>query len=161
MTLINTLNLEQARKLIREAKENPIIVEAQADEFNRKILEYGKFDILLNIESSERKKDKPKQLSSGLNHVLAKIAAKNNIAIGIDLDEIRYLEKKEKAQRLARIKQNIKICRKAKTKIVCLNVKDKIDAFNLLLSLGASTKQAKQSLLFQCNTSLPPYQRMQ
>src|SRR3989344_7426582 len=144
-TIISTQNLELAKKQIREAKEKPIIIKAQDDEFNRKILEYGKFNVLLSPESeiAQKRKDKLKQLDSGLNHVLAKIAAKNNLAIGIDIEEICHLEKKEKAQRLARIKQNIKICKKAKTKLTILNYKDKLNASNLLLSLGASTQQAK------------------
>ena len=146
--MINTNNIEQAKKLIKSSKEKSIIIKAQSLEFNRKILEYGKFHILLSIESSIEKKDKPKQLSSGLNHVLANIATKNNIAMGIDIREIRKLEKKEKAQRLARIKQNIKICRKAKTKIKLLNYKDKRDAIFLLISLGASTQQAKEAITF-------------
>ena len=79
--MINTNNIEQAKKLIKSSKEKSIIIKAQSLEFNRKILEYGKFHILLSIESSIEKKDKPKQLSSGLNHVLANIATKNNIAM--------------------------------------------------------------------------------
>lgn len=142
--MINTSNLEQVRKLIKTEKK-PIIVKAQDSEFNRKILEYGNFDILLSIESSE-KSDSLRQLESGLNHVLAKIAAKNNIAIGIDLDEILKLDKKEKAVRLSRIKQNIKICRKAKAKLKILNFKDKYNASSFLISLGASTQQAKEAI---------------
>lgn len=146
--MINTSNLEQARKEIRNARERPIVVKAQSPEFNRKILEYGKFDILLSVENSEKKPDAPKQLSSGLNHVFAKIASKNKIAIGIDMLEIRKMEKKEKAIRLARIIQNIKICRKAKTGLKVLNYKDKLSTFSFLLSLRASTQQAREAIDF-------------
>ena len=147
--MINTENLEQAKNLIKkavEAKENPIIVKAQNPEFNRKILEYGKSDILLSIESTVRNKDTSKNLDSGFNHVLAKIAAKNNIALGIDLKEIQNLEKKEKATLLSKIIQNIKLCRKAKAKIKLLNYKDKRTAFSFLISLGASTQQATEAI---------------
>ena len=142
--MINTSNLEQVRKLIKTEKK-PIIVKAQDSEFNKKILEYGNFNILTSIESSE-KPDSLRQLESGLNHVLAKIAARNNISIGIDLNEILKLDKKNKAIILSRIKQNIKICRKAKAKIKLLNFKDKYNALYFLLSLGASTKQAKEAI---------------
>ena len=142
--MINTPNLELAKKLIKIEKE-PVIVRAQNSEFNRKILEYGKFNILLSPEIGE-KHDGLKQLESGLNHVLAKIAAKNNIAIGIDFDVIKKLDKKEKAIRLARIRQNIFICRKAETKIVLVNFKDKRNAFSFLVSLGASTQQAEEAI---------------
>ncbi|MEK6855365.1 MAG: hypothetical protein AABX73_04040 [Nanoarchaeota archaeon] len=141
--MIETTNLELARKLIKK-EQKPIIIKAQDNLFNRKILEYGKFDILLSPEKGE-KKDKLKQLNSGLNHVLAKIAAKNSIALGVDLKEIRSMDKKEKAKQLARIIQNIRICRKSKTRFACINCNNKIDVFNLLISLGASTKQAEEA----------------
>ena len=141
--MISTTNPEQAKKLIKQEKA-PIIVEAQNDDFNRKILEYGKFDILLSPEKGQRK-DSQKQLDSGLNHVLAEIASKNKVAIGINLAEIQSLDKKSKAQRLAKIKQNIKLCRKSKTLIKVLNFQDKLNAHNFLVSLGASTEQAKKA----------------
>ena len=146
--MISTSNIEQARKeILSLVKQNkhPIIVEAQDDDFNRKILEYGKFDILLSLEKGN-KKDKPKALDSGLNEVLCDIAAKNRISIGIDIEDIEKLEKKEKAQRLARIIQNIRLCRKSKTKLKIINYKDKKSAFSFLISLGASTQQAKEAI---------------
>ena len=141
--MISTSNREQARKEIKKlnSENKPIIIKTQDDSFNRKILEYGKFDILLFPPSNKQYKDKAKQLDSGLNHVLAEIATKDKIAIGFDLEEIRNLKREEKAKILARIKQNIKICRKAKTSLVLLNYQDKKDAFSLLISLGASTEQ--------------------
>ena len=144
---INTTNVEQAKRLIKQSKEKPIIVQAQDDVFNRKLLEYGKFDILLDIEAGNRK-DKLKQADSGFNHVLAVIAAKNHVALGIDLAAIVSLPKKEKARRLARIKQNLALCRKAKTKIKMLNAHDAKAAQSLLISLGASTQQAKDAMHF-------------
>lgn len=142
--MISTSNIEQARNAIRKSREKPIVVEAQDNEFNRKILEYGRFQILLSPEK-HGKKDSQKFLDSGLNSILANIATKNSIAIGINVEEISKLDKKAKAQRLARIKQNIKICRKSKTEIKVIGYKDKLDAANLLLSLGASTQQAKSA----------------
>ena len=144
--MINTSNLEQAKNLIKQSKEKPIIVRAQNLEFNRKILEYGKFNILLSIENNTDKSESKKYLDSGLNHILAKIAAKNNTSIGINMQEIKSIDKKNKAMRLAKIIQNIKICRKAKTKIKLLNYQDKITAFSFLISLGSSTRQAKEAI---------------
>ena len=145
--MIDTTNIEQAKKLIKTSNEKPVIVLAQDDNFNRKILEYGKFDILLSVERGNRQRTL-RTIDSGLNHVLAEIAAKNKVSIGIDMGEIRTLQKEEKALRLEKIKQNIKICRKAKTKLVLLGYKDEKDAFAFLLSLGASTKQAKEAISF-------------
>ena len=144
MNMINTKNITEAKKLIKKSK-SPIIIKSQNTTFDRKIIESGNFEILVSPET-HGKKDHPKYLYSGLNHIIVKIATKNKIAIGIDLKNIQSLEKKQKAQTLARIRQNIKVCRKAGCKLVLLNYKDKKDAQNLLLSLGASTKQAREAI---------------
>ena len=141
---IDTNNIELARKQIRTAKK-PVIVIAKDDEFNRAVLEYGRFDILLSVEGGKRK-DKLKQLDSGLNEIVARIAAKNNVAIGIDFAEIFKLEGKEKAVRLARVMQNIKLCRKASCRIVLINCSDAKKGFDFMISLGASSKQAKEAI---------------
>lgn len=145
--MISTNNIEQAKTLIRTSKEKPLVVLAQHDDFNRKILEYGHFDILLGIEAGNRERTL-RNIDSGFNHVLAEIAKKNKVALGIDMQELSKLKKEEKAMRLERIMQNIKICRKSSTKIILLNYKDKKDAFSFLVALGASTKQAKEALVF-------------
>ncbi len=148
--MITTNNIEQAKKMIKKEQEagiKPIIVKAQDDAFNRKMLECGHFDILLSIEAGERK-DSLKQSDSGLNEIVARIAAKNGVAIGIDISEISKLDKKEKAKRIARIKQNIKICRKSKTKLKIINYKDESSAFSFMISLGASSQQAKEAISF-------------
>lgn len=144
MKILENSNLEKLKNQIKKT-EKPVIVKALDDKFNRKALEYGKFDILLGIESGKRK-NKLRQIDSGLNHVLAKIAAKNSVAIGIDMKELSSLNKKEKAERISRIIRNINICRKAKAKLAILNAKDKKDALNLLISLGSSTQQAKEAV---------------
>ncbi|MBX4212502.1 hypothetical protein KW787_03560 [Candidatus Pacearchaeota archaeon] len=135
--MINTSNLDEARKKIK-AENKPVIVKAQNDEFNRKILEYGKFDVLLSPESGERN-DNQRQLDSGLNHVLAEIAAKNKVSIGIDLEEIRKMRKEKKAIRLARIIQNIRVCKKAGIPILPLNYKEYKDAQALLRFLESKS----------------------
>lgn len=142
--MINTTTLEQAKNLIKSSKEKPLVVMAQNDEFNRKILEYGHFDILLGVEKGTKQRTL-RQIDSGFNHVLAAIATKNKVALGIDMAELASLPKENKALRIERIIQNIIICRKAKTKIKILNFKDKKDAFSFLLALGSSTQQAKEA----------------
>ncbi len=144
--MISTENIDQARKLIKNERR-PIIIKAQNDEFNRRTLEHEKFDILLSPERGIRK-DTIKQADSGLNEVLASIAARKKISIGIDIEEISTLTKKEKAERLSRIRQNISLCRKAKVSIKILFSKKVREAKSLLLTLGASTKQTKEAIDF-------------
>ncbi len=128
--MISTSNLEQAKKLIKKEKQ-PIVVLAKDNNFNRKILEHGKFQILEN----------PKEI----NHIMARIASKNNISISYDLSKIAKLEKKNKAQTLEKIIPILKTLRKAKTKLKITNFKDKKDASSFLITLGASTFQTKEA----------------
>ncbi|MEK6825431.1 MAG: hypothetical protein AABY00_01455 [Nanoarchaeota archaeon] len=141
--MIETSNIDQAKKLLK-TESAPKIVKAVDDAFNRKILEYGKFDILLSVESGDHQ-DTLRSINSGFNEVLARIAAKNNISLGIDFEEIKALDKKQKAQRLSKIRQNIRLCRKAGVKLALLHVRDRRDAESFLVAIGASTKQLKES----------------
>ena len=89
MQIINTNNINQARKQIQELKKQkkPVIIKAQDEEFNRKILEIPGIDVLFAPEVHDRI-DSLKQRDSGLNEVLTKLAAKNNIKIAIDLTNL-------------------------------------------------------------------------
>jgi ribonuclease P/MRP protein subunit RPP1 len=142
--MISTNNVEQAKKLIK-SESKPIIIRAQDDVFNRKILEYGKFDILLSPETGIRR-ESLRQSDSGLNEIVARIAAKNKVAIGIDLEDIRRLPKEEKAKRLIKIRQNLEICRKTKTQIKVLSNQPKQLVSSFITSLGGSSQQAKSSI---------------
>lgn len=146
MELINTANINEARKQIQKIKkQNPeeeIIVKAQDEDFNRKILETKNVSMLLSPEYHNRK-DKLKQRDSGLNEILARLAKENEIVIGIDMGGIKKSDKKEKAIILSRIMQNIMLCKKAGCVIKLLGKYDKKNAFSFFLTLGASTPQAK------------------
>ena len=144
--IIKENNIEKAKKKIK-ISEKPIILEALDDHFNRKMIEYGKFNVLLDIEKGERK-DQLKQMDSGLNHYLAKEMYKNKIMLGFDLNNLNNMRRKEKAIRIGKIIQNIKLSRKSGTSITLYGIKNKKDAFALLSSLGASSKQASQAISF-------------
>ena len=130
--IIQEINFEKARKLIKENLLKRIIF-CGDDETNRKILEKEKIQVLLLNESG--KKDFQKQRNSGFNHVLAKLAKKKGITIGINLDELFESNKKEKSEIIARIRQNIKICNKNKLKMEFISLKNKKNKFELK-SLG-------------------------
>ncbi len=134
--IIKESNFEKARKLIRESKDKEIIFSSDDDELNRKIIEKEKINILL-INLAGRK-DFQKQRNSGFNQVLAKIAQKNNITIGINFDEIIESPQFEKEKIFARIKQNIKLCNKNKLKMkfIIQNSKNQRNIYDLK-SLGS------------------------
>lgn len=149
MQIINTPNLTQARKKIQQLKKanQQIIVNAQDDAFNRKIIEIKEVDIITNLEQHERK-DYMKQRDSGLNEILAKLAKQNNIKIGIHLQKLKSLTPQKKAIILGRIKQNIILCKRTKTQIIILDKEKftKQDIMSFMQVLGASTTQAKEAI---------------
>ena len=145
--VIKEKNFNKARELIKAQKQKNklVLFVSEDDDLSRKILEKAPIDILVILQS--KRKDFQKQRNSGFNQVLAKIAKKNNIKIGICLDEIINSEGKSKADILARIKQNIKLCSKNKLlmKFCGENVEKKstYDLKALGLSLGMPTSMVK------------------
>ena len=153
--IIDTDNLDEARKAIEKLYGRGIvIVRGGNDSFNRKILENKKVDVLLSPEHGY-KKDRLRQRDSGLNHVLCRIASQNNIAIGIDFQEILNKQgegKRQLAEHLARIMQNIKLCKKAKTNMILMNKSggDDYDLRAFLTTLGMQTDMAKRAVEGYC-----------
>ncbi|GAI58208.1 unnamed protein product [marine sediment metagenome] len=90
-------------------------------------------------------KTKLKQRDSGLNEVLCKLAKKNNIKIGIQINKIQKLNKQQKAIVLSRIIQNINLCKRTKTPIMFFpkNKFKKQDVLAFFLALKSSTQLAK------------------
>lgn len=128
--IISESDFQKARNAIRKNKDSgKIIVFHGSDEMNRKVLEKEKIDILL-LKVAGRK-DRIKQRDSGFNHVIAKLAKKKDVTIGIYLDEIINSDKKEKVKILARIRQNIEICRKEKLKMIFISLQHQKDIYDL------------------------------
>ena len=77
---------------------------------------------------------------------MAKIAKKKNILIGINLREIISARGTKKAEILARISQNIKICNKNKLKMVFIDFGEKnvYDLKSFGLVLGMPTWMTKE-----------------
>ena len=126
-------NFDRTRKIIKDNAGKKIIFSSEDDELNRKILEKESINVLLlNLE---KRKDFQKQRNSGFNQVLAKLAKKKNVSIGINLDEIVKTSEKEKARILARVQQNIRLCNKEKIKMEFIYKNNKRNLYDLK-SLG-------------------------
>ena len=143
--LIQEIDFQKARKKINEAKKvgKEVIFSSSDDELNRKVLEKEKIDVLL-LNLSKRR-DKMKQRDSGFNHVLAKLAKKSDVTLGINFDEIVSSNGKEKVEILGRLRQNIRLCNKNKVKMKFISKKS-IDTYSLKslgLTLGMPTWMAK------------------
>ncbi len=152
--IIDTNDEQEARKLIDKlyGRAKLILVQGRDSSFNRKILENKKVRILLNPEKHS-KKDSLYERDSGLNHILCKIAKENNTAIVIDLKEIITKEGKEKARYLARVMQNIRLCKKYKVPLLLTLMPEKKEEARdmhglkaLARVLGMDTKMAKDAV---------------
>jgi RNase P/RNase MRP subunit p30 len=144
--LIQETDFNKIRKKIKDNPKKKIIFSSENDELNRKVIEKEKINVLLLNLSG--KKDRFKQRDSGFNQVLAKLAKKKNITIGINLDEILEVKGENKKDILARIKQNIKLCNKNKLKMyfIALKKENKRDIYDLKalgLVLGMPTWMTK------------------
>ena len=148
MQTINTANTNEARKQIdslSKDNEKVVVISQLDDEFNRKILENKKVDMFV-LNEDLKIKDYMKQRNSQLNEILCKLAVKNNIIIGVEIEKIVKKSDIEKAKSLARLRQNIMLCKKSKCNLICYakNLdKNKKELQSLILTLGGSTKQAK------------------
>ncbi|MEK6914690.1 MAG: hypothetical protein AABW83_03500 [Nanoarchaeota archaeon] len=142
--MIKTKNINEARreiqKLFKEGKK--IVIEAGDDNFNRKIFEIKEVDMIVGLEINGI--DKLRQKDSGMNEVIAKLAKENDIFIGIDINKIKELNLLNKGKAIARIKQNISLCKRTGAKIKLLNTGSR-EAISFIISLGGSTQQAKFS----------------
>ena len=138
-TLLTEPNFSRLKDNIKKAKlegNTTIIYSSEDDELNRKVIEKLSIDILLI--NQKNRKDFQKQRNSGFNQVMAKTIKKKNIQLGINFDEIvESPSLKEKAEIIARIKQNISLCNKENIKIKFIIQKEKnIRNIHDLKSLG-------------------------
>jgi len=133
-------------KNIRDIRHGRLnIVLGGDDELNRRILNNKNTTILLNPEPNI--KDSLKQVNSGLNQVLCELAYKNKIAIAFSLNRL------ENTNIIPKIKQNIRLCRKYKIKMLFFTLAETKyelraahDLLSLLRILGMTPLEAKCAL---------------
>jgi RNase P/RNase MRP subunit p30 len=143
--LITQTEFNKLKNKVKIAKSDgkEIIFSSYDDELNRKVIE--KLDVNILLINLSGRKDFQKQRNSGFNQVMAKVMKKKNIVLGINYDEIiESRDLKEKAEILARIKQNIFLCNKDKIKMKFVFQNDKnsrnvYDLKSLGLVLGMPT----------------------
>lgn len=100
-----------------------------------------------------QKKDFMHQRGSGFNHIMAKFANSNNIAVGFSFSTILNAQPINRSKIIGRIKQNIKLCRKHKVKTVIasftnnpLEMRAPKDLMAFFTVLGMHPREAKDSL---------------
>ncbi len=103
------LGLIAPPKDIIKAKKTSDFVITQSSSKDQHVFEKLKPSLIFNLEKSKRK-DKPHYRYSGLNQVLCKLAAKNNIIIGFSFSELFNSTRRHIL--LGRIMQNLRFCKK-------------------------------------------------
>lgn len=128
-------NFSRLKELIKKNSDKEIIFNSDDDDLNLKVLEKLKISVLL-INLAARK-DFAKQRNSGFNQVMAKLAKKNNVTLGINLDEL--VLSSDKVRVIARLRQNVEICNRNKVQMKFVGQKIKRDTYDLK-SLGLVLK---------------------
>jgi len=146
--LITQTEFNKLKNEVKLNSDKEIIYSSNDDELNRKVIE--KLDIQILLVNLSGRKDYQKQRNSGFNQVMAKVMKKKNIVLGINFDEILEIKSlREKADILARIRQNIFLCNKNKIKMkfIIQREKNKRNVYDLKalgLILGMNTWMTKE-----------------
>jgi ribonuclease P/MRP protein subunit RPP1 len=108
---LEATTLEELKKLINIRRDYDILLTRGTNlNLNRKAIQTKEVDILTHPEY--------KRKDSGLNHVMAKLAAKNRVAIEINFREILLSSKNTRSRIMHHIQKNVKLCKKYKTLII-------------------------------------------
>ncbi|MFB6208449.1 MAG: RNase P subunit p30 family protein [Candidatus Nanohaloarchaea archaeon] len=95
---------ELKQKIKQErGKADVLVFRGGDEELNRKAASDPRVDVLLHPERGRK--------DSGMNHVVAKEAAENNVAIGFDFSRL-LADDKTKTHVLAHWRRNLKLCEK-------------------------------------------------
>ena len=140
-------NEKELNKLREIRKEYDILVAKGGNpNFNRKAVETKEVDILSHPEKDSKK-------DSGFNHIMAKLARKNNVAIEINFREIMQCYKKSRVSVLHKIQSNVKICKKYKCPLILtsgalshLHIKDPIVLTSMGTMLELNLNDSKKTL---------------
>jgi len=139
----NTVELNRLRNIRREY--DILMVRGGKLGLNRKAVETKEVDILTHPEY-ERK-------DSGLNHTMAKLAAKNDVAIEVNFREILINSKATRSRIMHNIAQNIRLCNKYKAPIILTSgsishweLKDPWVIMSMANILGLELAEAKRAI---------------
>lgn len=145
MKIFDFYDISEARRELAKAQKPRIVLMKDID-LNRALIERADFEVILF--SNNARIDNIRYFDSGINRVIADFAFKRKISFGFDLNEIRLIGDYNKGIALARVSFAIEICRKSGVRFCVMGARDERGARALLVSLGASSKQAKEALVF-------------
>lgn len=133
---------ELKRKIGETRDEADVLVFKGGNEkLNRKACEDSRIDILLHPEKGRK--------DSGFNHVMAKEASKNKVAVGLDFSMIAEASNKTRSHLLRHWQRNLMLCNKYNAPYVIITgAEDKFglraprDLASIIDSLGYNGKKA-------------------
>jgi ribonuclease P/MRP protein subunit RPP1 len=112
---------------------------------NRAAVETKEVDILTHPEHG--------RYDCGMNHVMAKLAKRNNVAIEINFREILISDKKTRSRILANMRDNVALAKKYKMSIISCSgaishweIKDPLCISSIANEFGMGLKEAKNSI---------------
>ncbi len=139
-------------KGIQNARRHSELVVVKSSDKDRLVLEKSKADVLFGLEESAVK-DFMHQRASGLNQILCRLAAKNNMLIGFSFSSLLSSSGSRKAQIFGRMMQNIALCRKYNVKTAIASfakspyeMRASRDLEALFALAGMHPKECKESL---------------
>ncbi len=143
-------DIRELRKLAEMRRMFDILLVRGGDlETNRAAVETPEVDILSRPEYGRN--------DSGMNHTLAKLAAKNNVAIEINLRSIMTTSGYNRAKILKQMRQNVMLAKKYKAPLVVCSggishfeLRDPMSMASMVVQLGLDLKGAKG-----CVTTVP------
>jgi len=126
-------------------KYDVLLVRGGNVDLNRKAVETPEVDVLLHPEFG--------RYDSGFNHIMAKLARENNVAVEVNFREILLSSKNTRSHILHNISENIKLCKKFHTPIIIcsgaishLQMKDPKVLMSMGTLLGLELNEAKKCL---------------
>jgi ribonuclease P/MRP protein subunit RPP1 len=139
-------NVRELKFLAKRRKEFDVLLARGGNlQLNRVACETPEVDILTHPEFGRS--------DSGLNHVLAKLAAKNNVAIEINFREILVSSKATRSRILSHISRNVMLAKKFKAPIILCSgaishfeMRDAYSLISMATQLGLELKEAKDAI---------------
>ena len=139
-------SIKELKFLVKIRKEFDILlVRGGGLDLNREACKTSEVDILTHPEYERS--------DSGLDHVSAKLAAKNQVAIEVNFREILISSKATRSKVLANIQNNIKLAKKFKVPIILCSgaishweLRDPECLISFAVQLGLELKEAKDAI---------------
>jgi len=138
--------LVDLKKLVGMRKEYDVLLVSGHDlNLNRKAVQTKEVDVLTHPEFNRK--------DSGLNHVMARLAAKNHVAIEINFREILQSSKNTRSHILHNMTENVRLCKKFKAPVMISSgasshwqLKDPKILISMGCLLGLELNEAKGAL---------------